>query len=158
MNIFRIFTELIESYQLKWEFICCNSKVHHIYFVGKIFIDKCAVMMMMVKKTRIRESKMRKNRCFFAIWSNSKLRKMLHPYKIPNCFLDTIPQSEFRCSSAGGFFLFDVNIFDSTINHLIGNWFKNCIRLASNDKNTMLPEQQQAKIIYLAFRRTINNW
>lgn len=48
------------------------------------------------------------------------------------------------------FFLcwFGVNISDSTINHLIGNWFKNCISFASNDKNTGVTRatwQQQAK-------------
>lgn len=33
------------------------------------------------------------------------------------------------------FFGVHVSIVDATINHLIGNCFKNCISLASDDKN-----------------------
>lgn len=129
----------------------------YLFACEKIFVDKMAQFVA-------------KSFSHYKDWSNSKLRKM-HTFTRKWFFSSSERNSAFKCCVHLCFFVCwcRVNVSDSTINHLIGNWFKNCISLASNGRNAAYPwgsmcgyvfpgRATTGKIFYLAFRRSINNW
>lgn len=145
-----LFSFAIISIKLNYKswagFIWRNLKVHHIYLdvFQKYLLTNWFIATDAKKKKRAEK----KSSCHWnQVWSKIlNWKKCISHAKMVFQFVE----SEFGCSSGLHLVVVVVGdaiiIPDSTINHLIGNWFKNCISLAWNDKNIAFPgHQQQAK-------------